>query len=159
MVSVLFVCLGNICRSPTAEGVFTTLIVKEGLAGSVTIDSAGTGGYHIGDPPDQRAQAAAKKRGIDISDQRAREVRADDFDTFDYVIAMDDQNVRRLQRLCPQERLDRIHLFLNFAPGINATEVPDPYYGEGDGFETVLDMIEAASGGLLADIRSKHAIP
>lgn len=159
MVSVLFICLGNICRSPTAEGVFKTLVAREGLASSIRVDSAGTGGYHVGARPDQRAQAAAKKRGIDISGQQAREVRMSDFDTFDYVIAMDHRNVSRLKRICPQKRLNRIHLFLTFTDDVNATEVPDPYYGEGDGFETVLDMIEAASAGLLADIRSSHLAP
>jgi len=156
MVSVLFVCLGNICRSPTAEGVFRSLVSKKALSDVIAIDSAGTGDYHIGSAPDPRAIAAAKRRSVDLSMQRARQVRVADFDTFDYVIAMDQSNISHLRNVCPSEQHDRIRLFLEFAPSVGATEVPDPYYGEGDGFETVLDMIEAASDGLLADIQSKH---
>lgn len=155
MVSVLFVCLGNICRSPTAEGVFRDLCEREGMAGSVRVDSAGTGAYHIGSPPDERAQAAARKRGVDLSGQRARQVARTDFDAFDYVIAMDRANVSRLHQVCPPDRQDRVRLFLDFAPDAPVREVPDPYYGGGDGFETVLDLIEAASAGLLADIRTR----
>jgi protein-tyrosine phosphatase len=155
MVSVLFVCLGNICRSPTAEGVFRALCEREGLGDAVRIESAGTGAYHIGNPPDPRAQAAAKRRGIDLSGQRARQVTRADFDVFDYVLAMDGSNLADLRRVCPPDRHGRLRLFLDFAPDAPVREVPDPYYGEGDGFESVLDLIEAAGVGLLADIRAR----
>jgi len=156
MVQVLFVCLGNICRSPTAEGVFRHLVEREGLTDSITIDSAGTGAWHIGDPPDSRAQATAHQRGIDLSGQRARQVADGDFTRFDYVIAMDRSNHVTLTALAPPGTRDRIRLFLDFAPEIGEREVPDPYYGGPDGFDIVLDMVEAASRGLLGDIRRNH---
>ncbi len=156
MVKVLFVCLGNICRSPTAEGVFRTLVEREGLGDQVEIDSAGTGSWHVGGSPDKRAQAAALKRGIDLSGQRARQAKAADFGRFDYVLAMDSDNHHDLSGLCPRGEEHRLHMFLDFAPEVKERNVPDPYYGEGGGFEAVLDMIEAASQGLLADIREKH---
>ncbi|HEY9078525.1 low molecular weight protein-tyrosine-phosphatase [Magnetovibrio sp.] len=154
MVSVLFVCLGNICRSPTAEGVFRDLVEREGLGGHIRIDSAGTHAYHIGEPPDGRAQAEAKRRGIDISGLRGRQARAQDFAEFDYVLAMDRSNHQNLLNICPADRRERLSMFLNFAPAVGCTEVPDPYY-EG-GFDSVYDMIEQAAHGLLADIRAKH---
>ena len=156
MVNVLFVCLGNICRSPTAEGVFRHLVAAEGLSESITIDSAGTGAWHIGDPPDARAQAAARRRGIELSGQRARQVAAGDFERFDYVIAMDQSNLANLSMQAPDAAHPRIHLFLDFAPDVGTKEVPDPYYGGPGGFDDVLDMIEAASMGLLQDIRRNH---
>ncbi len=156
MVQVLFVCLGNICRSPTAEGVFRGRVEQAGLTDDITVDSAGTGGWHIGDPPDSRAQAAARARGYDLSRQRARQVRAADFDRFDYVIAMDRRNHADLAMLAGSAGQERIHLFLDFAPATGVTEVPDPYYGGGDGFAQVLDLVEAASAGLLDDIRRNH---
>ena len=156
MVNVLFVCLGNICRSPTAEGVFRHLVENEGLADAVHVDSAGTGAWHIGDAPDARAQAAARGRGVDLSRQRARQVAAGDFQRFDYVIAMDRSNLASLQTLARPETRDRIRLFLDFAPELGQREVPDPYYGGADGFDIVLDMVEAASRGLLDDIRRHH---
>ncbi|MDD9876972.1 MAG: low molecular weight phosphotyrosine protein phosphatase [Magnetovibrio sp.] len=156
MVNVLFVCLGNICRSPTAEGVFRALIEREGLAGKVGVDSAGTGAWHIGNPPDRRAQAAARGRGVDISAQRARQVELADFDAFDYVIAMDRSNHADLTSLAPPAARDRIHMFLAFAPETGLREVPDPYYGGAGGFDEVLDLVEAASRGLLDDIRNRH---
>lgn len=154
MVSVLFVCLGNICRSPTAEGVFRDLVEREGLSDRIQIDSAGTHAYHIGEPPDGRAQAEAKRRGIDISGLRGRQARAQDFKTFDYVLAMDRSNHQNLLSICPMDHEDRLSMFLDFAPGVDRKEVPDPYY-EG-GFDRVYDMIEEAAAGLLADIREKH---
>ena len=156
MIKVLFVCLGNICRSPTAEGVFRALIDREGLGDRISIDSAGVGSWHIGEAPDRRAQAAARLRGIDLSSQRGRQVKAQDFDRFDYVIAMDSDNHRDLSGLCPADKKDCLHKFLQFAPELGHGDVPDPYYGGDGGFDAVLDLIEAASIGLLDDIRAKH---
>jgi len=155
-VSVLFVCLGNICRSPTAEGVFRTLVDKHGLTDSFRIDSAGTAAFHIGEPPDGRSQAAALRRGIDMSNQRARRVRGDDFHRFDYIIAMDTENHANLLAVCPPGEEARVRLLLDFAAGVEGKGVPDPYYGRGDGFEVVLDLIELAAVGLLDDIRANH---
>ncbi len=154
MVRVLFVCLGNICRSPTAEGAFRALVEAQGLGNSIEIDSAGTAAYHVGEPPDSRAQGEARRRGIDISGLRARRAHARDFETFDYVLAMDGENHRNLAAICPTGREDRLSLFLEFAPSLNRTEVPDPYY-EGS-FGTVYEMIETAAHGLLDDIRARH---
>ena len=158
MVKVLFVCLGNICRSPTAEGVFTSLIHREGLSDVVSIDSAGTGAWHVGDQPDRRAQAAAKTRGYDLSTQRARQIKAPDFLDFDYVIAMDSQNHSDLSMMAPTSSQDRIRMFLSFAAEKGIRDVPDPYYGGADGFDHVLDLVEAASLGLLQDIRNRLCI-
>lgn len=155
-VSVLFVCLGNICRSPTAEGVFRHLLRQEGLDGHILTDSAGTHAYHIGEPPDRRAQETARQRGIDLSDLRGRKALADDFEKFDYILAMDSENYENLSRLCPPEQRDKLHLFLDFAPHLEETEVPDPYYGGAKGFDRVFDMVEQASQGLLEDIRKHH---
>jgi len=154
MVSVLFVCLGNICRSPTAEGVFRDLVEHEGLSDKIRIDSAGTHAYHVGSPPDARAQSEAKRRGIDISGLRGRQARTEDFTGFDYVLAMDRSNHQNLLSICPSGAQDRLTMFLDFAPELGRREVPDPYYD--DGFERVYDMIEHAAHGLLADIRQKH---
>ena len=158
MVKVLFVCLGNICRSPTAEGVFTALIHREGLSDVVSIDSAGTGAWHVGDQPDRRAQAAAKTRGYDLSTQRARQIKETDFWDFDYVIAMDSQNHSDLSMMAPTNAQNRIRMFLSFAPEKGIRDVPDPYYGGADGFDHVLDLVEAASLGLLQDIRKRLRI-
>ena len=154
MIRVLFVCLGNICRSPTAEGTFRAQVKAAGLEGQIDIDSAGTASYHVGEPPDSRAQAAARKRGIDISHLRARQARPEDFKRFDYVLAMDLENHRNLKTICPAGHEDRLGLFLDFAPSLGRREVPDPYY-EG-GFDGVYDMIEQAAEGLLDDVRAKH---
>ncbi|MBO6518970.1 MAG: low molecular weight phosphotyrosine protein phosphatase [Rhodospirillales bacterium] len=156
MVRVLFVCLGNICRSPTAEGVFRDLVRREGLVDLIVTDSCGTGGWHAGDPPDSRACAEAESRGIEIRDLRARQVRKDDFGSFDYVLGMDDGNIQNLLAMCPPEFTDRVKLFLSFAPEVGRHDVPDPYYGGPDGFRKVFDMIDKASHGLLADIRTRH---
>lgn len=159
IVRVLFVCMGNICRSPTAEGVFRHLIQNEGLAPQIQTDSAGTHAYHIGEPPDHRAQITAKKRGVDISDLRARKVTNSDFDMFHYVVAMDNDNLSHLRNLCPSQPHARVQLFLDFAQDLNETEVPDPYYGGQDGFEQVFDLVETASRGLLVDIRQRFLTP
>lgn len=153
MIKVLFVCTGNICRSPTAEGVFRALVAAEGLADRIQTDSAGTHGYHVGEPPDRRSAAAARKRGIELSDLRARKVRLSDFSEFDLVLAMDRGHAETLRRHCPPEQAGRVRLFLDFAPGLGIQDVPDPYYGEGDGFEQVLDMVEAGARGVLEHIR------
>ena len=156
MVKVLFVCLGNICRSPTAEGVFRTLVEREGLANKISIDSAGTGSWHVGEAPDRRATAAARMRGVDLSEQRARKVQISDFQNFDYVLAMDADNYASLSSTCPPGKEDRLRLFLDFAPDSGRTDVPDPYYGGGGGFDLVFDLVEEASQGLLTHIREHH---
>lgn len=157
MIKVLFVCTGNICRSPTAEGVFRALVENHGLSDHIMVDSAGTHAYHVGEPPDSRSAAAARKRGIDLSNQRARKVKASDFDDFDLLLAMDRSHQQSLIQLCPKAREDRVRLFLSFAPELGLRDVPDPYYGAGDGFERVLDMIEAGSRGLLDHVRTRLA--
>ncbi len=154
MVKVLFVCTGNICRSPTAEGVFRDKVRRAGLDGLVSADSAGTTDYHVGEPPDPRSCAAAATRGVHIRDLRARRLRPSDFEDYDYILAMDASHMRQLQRLCPPERAHRLHMFMDFAPDHGARDVPDPYYGEDHGFEAVLDMCETAADGLLRHIRA-----
>lgn len=154
-VKVLFVCMGNICRSPTAEGVFRHLVEQSGLKALVTSDSAGTHGYHVGDPPDARAQQAAARRGYDLTTLRGRQVSRCDFVEYDYVLAMDEDNLRLLERLCPQEHAGKLKLLMEFSPGSAAREVPDPYYGGSDEFERVLDLVEQASRGLLAHVRER----
>ncbi|HEU0069723.1 MAG TPA: low molecular weight protein-tyrosine-phosphatase [Alphaproteobacteria bacterium] len=154
-VSVLFVCMGNICRSPTAEGVFRDIVATAGLSAAIRTDSAGTHDYHIGEPPDPRSIKAAAARGIDISDLRARQVTRADFSRFDYVLAMDAQNHQALVRLCKADARDCVRMFLDFASETKTREVPDPYYGGPDGFEQVLDLCEAASQGLLAHVKAR----
>ena len=156
MIKVVFVCLGNICRSPTAEGVFRALVERDGLGERVAVDSAGTGAWHLGEAPDRRAQEAARRRGVDMSAIRARQATKGDFGAFHYVLAMDRDNLAALQRLCPPGQEHRLGLFLDYAPEVGERDVPDPYYGGGQGFEHVLDLIEAASRGLLAHLRKTH---
>ena len=156
MVKVLFVCMGNICRSPTAEGVFTHLVNQSGMSAHVQIDSAGTHAYHVGHAPDARSQKTSMGRGIDISHLRARKVNEGDFYEFDYILAMDKDNYANLQEICPQGEEHRLSLFLDFAPHLTEREVPDPYYGGPSGFERVMDMISEASEGLLKTIQEKH---
>ncbi len=151
--SVLFVCLGNICRSPTAEGIFRDLVERESLSGKISVDSAGTGNWHIGEPPDSRAIQAAADRDIDISGLRARQASAADFERFDYVLAMDQENYQNLRQLSTGT-VDNLHLLMAFADNPATTEVPDPYYG--GGFPEVFSLIEQASSGLLVDIKRRH---
>ena len=156
MVGVLFVCLGNICRSPTGEGLFQDLVDRKNLKQKITVDSAGTAAYHIGEPPDPRSQAAASRRGIDLSNQRARRVEVKDFEKFDYLLAMDAANKDSLMRLCPPGCEHKVHLMMDFGEGTKGQDVPDPYYVGGEGFEVVLDLIENASNGLLKEICNKR---
>ena len=146
--SILFVCMGNICRSPTAEGVFRHHAEEAGLSAQLHIDSAGTHAYHVGEPADRRARAAAERRGISLEGIYARRVHGDDFERFDYIVAMDEDNLARLQEQAPEEHQHKVRLFLDFAQ-VGEREVPDPYYGGAAGFERVLDLVEAASRGLL----------
>ena len=155
-ISVLFCCMGNICRSPTAEAIFRARVEEAGLAQLIIIDSVGTHDYHIGSPPDSRTQRAAKQRGYDLSMLRGRQISIPDFSRFDYVLAMDEANMAILQNICPQENIQRLGLFLKYAQRHQEREVPDPYYGGEDGFERVLDMVEDAAEGLLLHIKKVH---
>lgn len=155
-ISVIFICMGNICRSPTAEAVFRHYVQNAGLAGQIMIDSAGTIDFHAGKAPDLRAQRAAQRRGYDMSGLRGRQVEDGDFYRFDYVLAMDRDNLAFLQRLAPLDSETKMQLFLEYARNHTEREVPDPYYGGSDGFERVLDMVEDAAEGLLQHIQQKH---
>ncbi len=155
MVKVLFVCMGNICRSPTAHGVFRALVSEHGLDNRVEIDSAGTHAYHVGNQPDKRARETAMLRGIDLDDLTARAVDEADFIEYDYVLAMDMDNFHHLSDMCPDGLEDKIHLFMDYASQTRMREVPDPYYGGPEGFETVFEMVEDAARGLLEDIRER----
>jgi protein-tyrosine phosphatase len=146
---ILLVCMGNICRSPTAEGVMRALVRQMGLDSVVEIDSAGTHGYHIGDAPDPRTVMAAAKRGYDLATLRARQVTALDFASFDYIFAMDRSNLDLLHQACPAQYRYKLGLFLQFAPNFDDDEVPDPYYGGIEGFERVLDLVEDAAQGVI----------
>ena len=152
---ILFVCLGNICRSPTAEVVFRTVASRDAPDMVLEVDSAGTAGYHVGELPDGRTRQAAARRGYDLSALRARVVEPKDFEYFDLVLAMDRENLRSLERRAPAHTRERLRLFLEFAPQTGISEVPDPYYGGPNGFEDVLDLIEAASRGLLEHLRQQ----
>ena len=155
MASVLFVCMGNICRSPTAEGVFRLTLERHGLSGQIDVDSAGTHSYHIGHPPDQRATAVAHERGIDLSGLRARQVEVGDFGRFEYILALDEHNLDELQQLQPPEFSGHLGLLMDFAQAPVARSVPDPYYGGDAGFLRVFDMIEEASEGLVERLRAE----
>lgn len=146
---ILFVCMGNICRSPTAEGVFRAQAELAGMAAHLEIDSAGTHAYHVGEPPDARSQDYARKRGYDLSLQRARQVTAQDFSDFDFIVAMDKDNLRILKDRCPAPHQHKLSLMMSYATHSPSDVVPDPYYGGASGFDTVLDYIEDASQGLL----------
>ena len=148
-INILFVCMGNICRSPTAEGVFTALVAEQRLQQHFHIDSAGTHAYHVGDAPDLRSQQAARDRGIELKHLRARIFIHNDFHAFDHILVMDDDNYQIVSQASPPEHKHKIKYLLDYAPQLNIREVPDPYYGGVHGFERVLDMVEAASAGLL----------
>jgi protein-tyrosine phosphatase len=157
-MKILFVCLGNICRSPTAEAVFRAIAAREAHELSIDADSAGTAGYHIDAPPDERSQQAARRRGYDLSALRARVVVPEDFKRFDLILAMDRENLSVLRRRAPREYQDRIRLFLDFAPELGTSEVPDPYYGGPNGFEEVLDLVEDATRALLVHLRETVSV-
>jgi protein-tyrosine phosphatase len=149
--------MGNICRSPSAEGVFRNLLAARAPQLPIELDSAGTHDYHVGEPPDERAIAAARRRGIDLSALRARTVRAADFEYYDLILAMDEQNLRELRLRAPAHRHDRIRLMMEFVPAATLRAVPDPYYGGPQGFEQVLDLLEEAAEGLLSEMLSRAA--
>ena len=155
-ISVLFVCLGNICRSPTAHAVFQKRVEDENLSAQIVIDSAAVGDWHIGHEPDRRAQQHARQRGYDLSALRARLITAEDFQTRNYILAMDLDNMAALEAMCPADYSGHLSLFLDFLQEGEGREVPDPYYGGEDGFELVLDMVEKASANLLSQIRKSH---
>ncbi|PKR53480.1 low molecular weight protein-tyrosine-phosphatase [Thalassospira marina] len=158
VIRVLFVCTGNICRSPTADGVFAKMVEDAGLGRHIAVDSCGTTGYHVGEPADRRATEEARKRGYDLSPLRARKLTQTDFDDFDYLIAMDDGHLETLERTSPNDRRNRVKLFLDFHPTRQGQSVPDPYYGGTQGFTHVLDLIEETSQNLLAEIRETHGL-
>jgi len=158
MVKVMFVCMGNICRSPTAHGVFRKLVQDDGYADDIYIESSGTHAYHVGEAPDSRAQHTARQRGLDMSDLRAQKVRSSDFSEFDYILPMDQDNYDILIRSSSPEHHNKIRMFLSFAPSVSSREVPDPYYGGTGGFDLVFDMVEAGSRGLLDDIIEKYQL-
>jgi protein-tyrosine phosphatase len=155
MTKVLFVCMGNICRSPTAQGVFRKMVAESALEGVVVIESAGTHAYHVGEPPDARAQQAAKRRGYEIGDLRARQITQEDFRNFDLILAMDWENLALLQQQCPRPHKHKLHLLMRFAGEHDAATVPDPYYGGPEGFNTVLDYVEDACQGLIEVVRKR----
>lgn len=157
-IRVLFVCMGNICRSPSAEGVFNKVINDQQLQSQFAIDSAGTHAYHTGESPDLRSQKAAKDRQVNLTKIRARKVIMGDFEDFDYLLAMDKKNYSDMMQACPDEYQHKIKLFLDYAPHLKTNEVPDPYYGGSYGFETVLDLIEEASIGFLTQLQESGEI-
>ena len=158
-VSVLFVCLGNICRSPTAQGAFQRLVDEAGLGEAIYVDSAGTHDYHIGKPPDERAVDAALQRGIDLLHLRARQATVSDLQTFDYIVAMDLENLETMQTIAAaMSGAGRLHLLMDFSERYGEREVPDPYFGGASGFELALDLIDDATRGLLVHIRREHGL-
>ena len=155
-VSVLMVCMGNICRSPTAHGVLHKMVADAGLADHIRVDSAGTHGYHVGEPPDERAQAHAARRGYDLSAQRARKLTRRDFSDYNLVLVMDDNNEQAARALCPPGSKDRLRRLTDFCTTLQAHEVPDPYYGGADGFERVLDVVEDGCAGVMRLLTGKR---
>ncbi|MES2772449.1 MAG: low molecular weight protein-tyrosine-phosphatase [Pseudomonadota bacterium] len=155
MIKILFVCMGNICRSPTAEGVLRHFLRERKMDDQVLVDSAGTHGYHVGEAPDARTQRAAALRSYDLSALRARKFTAQDIEDFDFVLAMDKNNLEVIKRLCPPERYERLGLFMHYAERFEDDEVPDPYYGLGHDFDLVLDMVEDAAQGLIKALEKR----
>lgn len=155
MFRILLVCMGNICRSPTAEGVLRHYVTINGLGDKVEVDSAGTHGYHVGEPPDSRTQRAALARGYNLSQMRARRVAPQDIDYFDLILAMDRTNLDNLMRMAPPDKHDRIKLFMDYSKNFDDDEVPDPFYGLGQDFDLVVDMVEDASQGLVDELKTK----
>ncbi len=159
MVKVLLVCMGNICRSPMAEGVLRHRLKESGLDAEVMVDSAGTHSYHVGSKPDRRGQQAAARRGVDLSAIRARRVAPEDLETFHYILAMDRDNYQELLSLSSlSEHREKINLFMQYASGLTEQEVPDPYYGGLDGFDRVMDMVEEAAQGLIQQLRKRYRL-
>jgi protein-tyrosine phosphatase len=158
VIKVLFVCMGNICRSPTAEGIFRQMLREHGLDGRIEVDSAGTHGYHVGESPDPRTQRAAAARGYDLSSIRARKVAPGDLEYFDLVLAMDKSNLEALRHMSPPQIMNRLQLFMSYARNFDDEEVPDPYYGLGHGFDLVIDMVEDASAGLVEELKKRLAL-
>ncbi|ORU90342.1 MAG: phosphotyrosine protein phosphatase [Cycloclasticus sp. symbiont of Poecilosclerida sp. M] len=158
MIRVLFICMGNICRSPTAHGVFRQLVLEKGLQSEIGVDSAGTHAYHVGRQPDGRSMETALKRGIDIRDLVARRVEASDYEEFDYLLVMDKDNFSIVNYEAPERYRSKVKYLLDYATKCAFKEVPDPYYGEGNGFERVIDMIEDACNGLLIEIKEKERL-
>jgi len=154
-IKVLFVCMGNICRSPTAHGVFQSLVDDQGLAELIHVDSAGTHSYHVGSPPDLRSQATAQRRGVDLSSLRARRFVSSDFRDFDYLLAMDNNNLADMLAIKPEDARARAELMLDYSRRFEQREIPDPYFGN-EGFDLVFDMIDDAARGLLRQIRRRH---
>lgn len=155
MTKILFVCMGNVCRSPIAEGVFRKMVRDAGLEDIVQIASAGTHAYHVGEPPDVRGQQAARKRGYELTDLRARQITQSDFHEYDLILAMDWENLSLLQQQCPRQQKHKLHLLMRYAGEFDAATVPDPYYGGPEGFGTVLDYVEDACQGLLEVVRKR----
>jgi protein-tyrosine phosphatase len=158
-LNVLFVCLGNICRSPTAHGVFAAMVERTGAGAQIRVDSAGTAAWHAGKAPDPRTTATARRRGVDLSALRARQVTGADFESFDMILAMDSANLAALQALQPATYPGHLGLLLDFAPAVGLRDVPDPYYGDGDGFERVYDLVEVACAGLLKHLQALPPAP
>ena len=156
---LLFVCLGNICRSPMAEGAFRHVAAEQGVLDRFEIDSAGLGSWHVGQVPDHRAQKAADRRGFDISGQSARQIRSSDFTSFDLLLAMDGSNYGELAQLAPKSERHKIRRFLDFAPHAGTKDVPDPFFGEAEGFDRALDLIDEAARGLLAELLRDETAP
>lgn len=155
--NILFVCLGNICRSPIAQGVITHLARQRGLDGQLTVESAGLGSWHVGNPPDKRAQNAMSARGIDISAFRARRVTPEDFERFDLILAMDRSNRDALLKMAPRDHKHKVALFMDYAPNLCVHEIPDPFFGDLDGFDYAYQLIEAACRGLLVSVTARPA--
>jgi protein-tyrosine phosphatase len=155
-IKVLFVCMGNICRSPSAEVVFRNMMMRNGLLERVEIASAGTHGYHAGEPADDRSHAAALRRGLDLSNHRAQQLKDIHFEEYDYILVMDDVNYHAVMKRCPRGASEKVHYLMDFAPQLGVREVPDPYYGGVNGFDHVLDLVEAAAAGLFSEIRTRY---